>query len=126
MNADISYCAAMDAIAIAEHFCGFGNESPSPAAKCWWDNDHDEGAVARRAMLIELAVSICDCVDDKTHHILCDKYGGAWDWEVLPVLIETVFTWSAEGKVQLDWDAPLRHIAEVVRQYNEKEDQTDG
>ena len=122
----ISYGSAMDAIAMAEHFCGTGDEAPSSAARAWWGNEDGfgEGAVARRAMLIELAVSICDCVDEETHDILSDKYGGAWDWEVLPVLIETVFTWSAEGKVELDWDAPLRHIAEVVREH--KEDQTDG
>ena len=109
----------MDAVAMAEYFCGFGNEEPSPAAKCWWDNGLGEGAVERRDLLLILAENIGKITDDKVWSILTDKYGSAWDWEVLPVLLETIFGWNYDGTLSLDFDAPVRHIRQCVREHEE-------
>ena len=125
----VRWGVAVDAIAMAEYFCGFGNESPSPAAKCWWDNENGEGqgAVDRRDKLLTLSEKITEEMSDRAWNALVGRYGEAWDWEILPALLESVFSWNEDGSLRLDWDAPLRHIAEVVHQHKaHKEDRTDG
>ena len=111
----IEWGNAMDAIAMAEYLCGFGNEAPSPAAKCWWDNENGEGqgAVDRRDKLLTLSGKITDELSDRARDALVDRYGEAWDWQILPALLESVFSWNEHGSLRRDWDAPIHLIRKV-------------
>lgn len=122
MNLDkrtVPVAVALDAIAMVEHCCNHGVNAPSTGLTAWWDGCNDEGAVERRDLLVTLAKRLHEYVDHSTLEVLRAKYGDAWDWDVLPVLLETVFSWNEDGGLDLDWDAPIHHIDDVMREHKE-------